>query len=83
MSRAVVGGPSEDEEKLDKEHAEIAQMYASLCYQLDSLSNFHFTPKPPREEMQVRTVNAPAIAMEEAIPVGVSKGTLMAPEEVG
>ena len=38
------------------------------------------TPKPPREEMQVKS--QPALNMEEAIPMAVSDARTKAPEEV-
>ena len=63
------------------QHKEIAVLVAGLCHQLDSLSNFHFTPKPPREEIRVHT-RAPAISMEEIIPMGVSDAAATAPQEV-
>jgi len=72
--------PTAAEAKLDKEHQEIALLFAHLCHKLDALSDFSFTPKPPTEEVTVIT-NAPAISMEEVIPMGTSSGTLIAPEE--
>lgn len=67
------------DDKLAQEHKEISVLFATLCHQLDSLSNFHMTPKPPREEMQV--ASQPALNMEEAIPLAVSDARTKAPHE--
>ncbi|KAF9435853.1 hypothetical protein BGZ76_005376 [Entomortierella beljakovae] len=72
---------SEREAALEKKHDEITQLWQELCQKLDSLSNWHYTPKPPKAELTVVT-NAPAISMEEAIPVSVADASLLAPEEV-
>ncbi|KAI9300757.1 U3 small nucleolar ribonucleoprotein complex, subunit Mpp10 [Cunninghamella echinulata] len=69
------------DEALEKEHNEISTMFQDLCEKLDSLSNFHFTPKQAKAEMTIVS-NAASISMEEVIPVNVSDGTLLAPEEV-
>ncbi|KAI7858605.1 U3 small nucleolar ribonucleoprotein complex, subunit Mpp10 [Circinella umbellata] len=69
------------DEALKQEHEDIASMFESLCHKLDSLSNFHFTPKAPKAEMTIVS-DAPAISMEEVTPVNVSDATLLAPEEV-
>ena len=55
-------GVGEDERKKKQEECE--RMFQRLCAKLDALSNFHFTPKPPKEEMAVQTKVA-AIKMEE------------------
>lgn len=66
---------------ISKEEQAIQLDFTHLCYKLDALANFHYAPKPPKEDMEVRA-NVPAISMEEAIPVGVSDAALLAPEEV-
>ncbi|KDO21231.1 hypothetical protein SPRG_22333 [Saprolegnia parasitica CBS 223.65] len=71
----------EDNSDMKKEQEEIEAMFQKLCWKLDALSNFHFTPKPVVREMAVQST-APAISMEEAVPIGVSDATMAAPEEV-
>ncbi len=43
---------------------EVLQLFTKLSRKLDSLSNFHYTPKPPLPELEVRKSVA-AINMEE------------------
>eukprot|EP00937_MAST-01D_sp_MAST-1D-sp2_P000059 g59.t1 len=77
--RSILGNEAPDERA--KERAELAVLLDEVSDKLDALSNFHFTPRPARHaEVEVRA--APAIAMEEAVPMGVSSASLRAPEEV-
>ena len=68
------------DDKAAKAHAEIAALFADLNHKLDALSNFHFTPRPHVPELAVRT-DAPAIQMEEVLPLAVSTEAGVAPEE--
>ncbi|KAI1315343.1 hypothetical protein EDD11_000951 [Mortierella claussenii] len=83
VRQTSTSGPvvSEREAALEKKHEEITGLWQELCQKLDSLSNWHYTPKPPKAELTVVT-NAPAISMEEAIPVSVADAALLAPEEI-
>lgn len=77
--KTAMGFEADDESKQDQEEIEV--MFKSLCWKLDALSNYHFTPKPAVKELQVKPA-VPAIAMEEVVPIGVSDANLKAPEEV-
>merc|ERR1740130_1482336 len=61
----VMGETQEDE--LSKEEVAIETDFKTICYKLDALANYHFTPRPPKEEVEVRA-NVNSIAMEEAMP---------------
>ncbi|KJE95933.1 M-phase phosphoprotein 10 [Capsaspora owczarzaki ATCC 30864] len=87
-AQAAANGPSAidvltgatDEKKI-KQHEEIDALYAKLCQSLDALSNFHYTPKLAKEEVEIVS-NVPAVSMEEIIPTTVATTTLLAPEEL-
>ncbi len=82
---AAAGGaskaPSAAETALSKEHAAISELFAALSFKLDALSNFHYTPRAAATEASVQPL-APAIAMEEVLPMGVSDAQAKAPQEV-
>ena len=63
------------------EHLEIKNLFSNLMNKLDALSNYHFTPKIPKQEIQIVS-NVAAIAVEEAIPVAVSGESMVTPVEV-
>ncbi|GMH35774.1 hypothetical protein BSKO_03642 [Bryopsis sp. KO-2023] len=77
--RAKTGGGVVDKDERLRQEAKL--LYRQVCAALDSLTHFHFAPKPVLEDMEVK-VAVPAIAMEEALPMGVSEAALQAPEEV-
>lgn len=66
--------------KLETEHKEIEALFRDVCYNLDSLSSWHYTPKPVTETLNIVT-NAPAIAMEDAQPLTMSSASRLAPQE--
>lgn len=72
------------DEKLQREHAEIAQLWKSTSSQLDALSNWHYKPSIPQPNINVIT-DVATIMMEDARPGGSAvvgeQGTL-APQEV-
>jgi U3 small nucleolar ribonucleoprotein component len=44
----------------------------NLFYQLDQLSNLHFTPRPADLEAKISTQNVPSLMIEDAIPIAVN-----------
>lgn len=66
--------------KRDSDHKEIEELFKSICYNLDSLSSWHYTPKPVTETLSIVT-NAPAIEMEDAQPLTMSSAARLAPQE--
>lgn len=56
-------------------------MFTRISVALDRLCNTHFTPSAAVATLSVVS-SAPALAMEEALPISVSSETQKAPEEV-
>ena len=72
------------DEKLQKEQKEIEKLWKEVCGQLDSLSSWHFRPKQPAPQLDIR-VDAPAVTMEDARPSAggeVAGASQLAPQEV-
>ncbi|KAL0942629.1 U3 small nucleolar ribonucleoprotein MPP10 [Colletotrichum truncatum] len=79
------GYVSKSDEKLQREEKEIEQMWKDLSARLDSLSSWHYKPKPAAPSLTVVS-DAATISMEDAQPTtaqGVSGGqSMIAPQEV-
>ncbi|KAI9773806.1 MAG: U3 snoRNP protein [Geoglossum simile] len=78
----------EKDEKLRKKHEEIETLWADISSKLDSLSSWHYKPKPAQPAVNI-VADVPTITMEEAQPTaaGGSAGDLggssmLAPQEV-
>ncbi|WYZ41477.1 hypothetical protein EsH8_V_000372 [Colletotrichum jinshuiense] len=76
---------SKSDEKVQKEEKEIEKMWKDLSAKLDSLSSWHYKPKPAAPSLTVVS-DAATIAMEDAQPTtaqGVNGGqSMIAPQEV-
>jgi U3 small nucleolar RNA-associated protein MPP10 len=72
-------------EKLKAAHREVENLWKDIADKLDSLSNWHYRPKPVEMSVQVRT-DAPVITMEDARPSGIGgdmpETSQLAPQEV-
>lgn len=79
------GAATQAETELSKQHQEIGALFARLSYDLDSLSNLHFTPQPFIEDKHsldgIQSSHAHAIDMEEVLPISVSTAQQIAPQE--
>ncbi|KAL8948667.1 MAG: hypothetical protein Q9222_005164 [Ikaeria aurantiellina] len=73
--------------KLKKEHEAIEAMWADISNSLDTLSNWHYKPKPPEANITVVS-DVPKISMEDARPAGSEGGmmgmetSMLAPQEI-
>ena len=82
LQRAM-GASSEKDKKEQRLEEEVKTLFNELRRQLDSLSNFHYTPTAEVEELDVESKpNVPALSMEEVLPTAVSESQQKAPEEV-
>jgi len=71
-------------EVLKKTHKDIEAQWVSISAQLDSLSNWHYKPKPAAPSLDIR-VDAPTISMEDARPSAggeVGGASTLAPQEI-
>ncbi|KYG48985.1 hypothetical protein M433DRAFT_1506 [Acidomyces richmondensis BFW] len=72
------------DEKMAKEEREIEALWDKVRTDLDSLSSWHFRPKAPAPQLDIR-VDAPAIRMEDARPSAggdVAGASQLAPQEI-
>lgn len=76
---------SKSDEKLQKEEKEIEEMWKQVCARLDSLSSWHYKPKPTAASLSV-VADVATVSMEDAQPTtaqGVTgESSRMAPQEI-
>ncbi|KAK8098223.1 uncharacterized protein PG998_013709 [Apiospora kogelbergensis] len=76
---------SKADEKARKEEKELEQMWREICGKLDSLSSWHYRPKPVAPSLTV-VADVATVSMEDAQPAtaqGVSGGDqTLAPQEI-
>ncbi|KAI9796538.1 MAG: U3 snoRNP protein [Piccolia ochrophora] len=81
------GHKDKRDEKLKKEHAEIELLWKDVSAKLDSLSSWHYKPKPPAPSVNI-VADVPTIAMEDAQPATAAGGSnlgassMLAPQEL-
>jgi U3 small nucleolar RNA-associated protein MPP10 len=66
---------------IQKQHAEIDELWKNLSHQLDSLTSWRFIPAPEVVDEHV-VANIPAVDMEDARPEAEAGATMLAPQEV-
>ncbi|KAJ2723029.1 U3 snoRNP protein [Coemansia sp. Benny D115] len=71
----------EKDAKVEEAHKVVDNMFRDLFAQLDALSHFQFAPRAARPDVEIRT-SAPALQMEEKLPVHMSHAEQLAPEEL-
>lgn len=83
-AKESMGLETSEQEKLSKQEEDILKLKIELFFQLDSLTNFHFTPRPPDLLQSEIGKEIQVIEMEEAIPMAQADPELMqeAPEEI-
>lgn len=79
--KEILGNLGNEKETEEKKNLKV--LFAKLMYQLDSLCNNHFTPKPIAMTKAGHTGEAGAIQMEDAIPLTmVGSSRISAPEDI-
>ncbi|KAH0555772.1 hypothetical protein GP486_006282 [Trichoglossum hirsutum] len=79
---------SKGDEKLRKQHEEIEKLWADISGKLDSLSSWHYKPKPAQPSVNI-VADVPTITLEDAQPTAAGGSTgdlggasMLAPQEV-
>jgi len=71
-----------DVERASKEEVAMQELFHELCQDLDALANFNQTPKPFTADLGITTEKTPAIAVEEVMPMGMSRAGAKTAREV-
>jgi U3 small nucleolar RNA-associated protein MPP10 len=61
---------------------EIEALWRSLSHSLDTLSHFHYRPKPDVSLLTAERPNVPTVALEEALPLTMNQSAVLAPQEL-
>ncbi|KAF2864237.1 Mpp10 protein [Piedraia hortae CBS 480.64] len=71
------------DERTKKQHQEISKLWEEARTALDGLSSWHFRPKAPVPQLEIRT-DAPTITLEDAQPnaEGAVTASQLAPQEI-
>ncbi|KAH0113683.1 hypothetical protein KCU60_g4633, partial [Aureobasidium melanogenum] len=72
------------DEKTQKEQREIDALWRDISNKLDSLSSWHFKPKGPATQLDIR-VDAPVVRLEDARPTAgaeAAAASQLAPQEI-
>jgi len=72
---------TDKDEAKNEQHEEIKRLMKNLFLKLDALTNYHYTPKLPVNEIKI-VANTKSIMMEEVAPVTTNDSDLLAPEEI-
>lgn len=61
---------------------EIEDISKDLFQSLEVLCNFHYTPRAPKSDSQILTQNVPALMLEDALPINLSRGQTKSAKEI-